>query len=107
MNLIKKCRCVKNMLVLRAPDLHCDEAGFTLMETMVALVILNFRLPAARQVMFVAMGSNSLSRSKGAAMTVAQDRLELLADLRQRTGPASWKSAGRAPGAGRARFPLS
>src|SRR5438093_8964249 len=67
MNLIKRCLSVRNMLVRRAPDLNCDEAGFTPMETMV-----------------VAIGSNSLSRFKGAAMTVVRDRLELLADLYRR-----------------------
>jgi Tfp pilus assembly protein PilV len=51
---------------------------------MIALVILTFGILAAGQLMYLAMGSNSLSRSKGSAMTVAQDRLESLADLYRR-----------------------
>jgi Tfp pilus assembly protein PilV len=51
---------------------------------MIALLILTFGILAAGQLMYVAMGSNSLSRSKGSAMTVAQDRLESLADLYRR-----------------------
>src|SRR2546422_1658222 len=61
-----------------------DSGGFTLIETMIALLILTFGILAAGQLMYVAMGSNSLSRSKGSAMTVAQDRLESLADLYRR-----------------------
>ena len=58
--------------------------GFSLIETMVAMVLLTFGLLAAGQLMYVASASNSLSRSKGSAMTVAQDRLEFLADLYRR-----------------------
>jgi prepilin-type N-terminal cleavage/methylation domain-containing protein len=79
---------LKNLLLPRVPRRDSAEAGFTLMETLVALVILTFGLLAAGQMMFVAMGSNSLSRSKGSAVTVAQDRLEFLADL-YRQNPAN------------------
>jgi len=61
-----------------------NSGGFTLIETMVALLILTFGILAAGQLMYLAMGSNSLSRSKGTAMTVANDRLESLADLYRR-----------------------
>src|SRR5881397_2424107 len=61
-----------------------NSRGFTLIETMIALVILTFGILAAGQLMYVASASNSLSRSKGSAMTVAQDRLEFLADLYRR-----------------------
>ena len=77
---MKQYLSMKNLLSRRAPNPDRAEAGFTLMETLVALVILTFGLLAAGQMMYLAMGSNSLSRSKGSAITVAQDRLEFLAD---------------------------
>ncbi len=62
----------------------CSSEGFSLVETMIAMVILTFGLLAAGQLMYVAMASNSLSRSKGTAMTVGQDKLEFLSDLYRR-----------------------
>src|SRR5512139_1532289 len=59
-------------------------AGFTLIEMLIALVILTFGLLSAGQLMYVAMGSASLARSKGTAATVASDRLEFLADVYRR-----------------------
>ena len=65
-------------------------AGFTLIEMLISLIILTFGLLAAGQMMFVAMSSESLARSKGSASVVAQDRLEALGDLyRQNTADAN------------------
>jgi len=58
--------------------------GFTLIEMMIALLILTVGLLSAGQLMYVAMGSASLARSKGSAATVAQDKLEFLADVYRR-----------------------
>lgn len=59
-------------------------AGFTLIEMLIALVIMTVGLLSAGQLMYVAMGSASLARSKGNAATVASDRLEFLADVYRR-----------------------
>jgi Tfp pilus assembly protein PilV len=64
------------------------QAGFTLMEALIALLVLTYGLLAAGQLMLVAMGSASLSRSKSNASVVAQSRIDLLADL-YRQDPAS------------------
>src|SRR5439155_17664884 len=77
---MKKYLSMENLRLRRAPNPDCAEAGFTLLETLVALDIRTFGLLAAGQMMYLAMGSNSLSRSKGSAITVAQDRREFLSD---------------------------
>jgi len=53
--------------------------GFSLLEVMIALLVLTAGLLSAGQILFVAASSNSLARSKGAAAIVAQDILESLA----------------------------
>ncbi len=58
--------------------------GFTLIEMLIALLILSFGLLSAGQLMYVAMSSASLARSKGNASMVAQDKLEFLADIFRR-----------------------
>jgi len=55
--------------------------GFSLIETMMALVVLAFGLLAAGQLLFVTASSASLARSKGTAAIAAQSRLESLAAL--------------------------
>ena len=55
--------------------------GFSLIEMLIAMLILTFGLLAAGQLMYVAMSSASLARSKGNATVMAQQRLEYLADL--------------------------
>jgi prepilin-type N-terminal cleavage/methylation domain-containing protein len=60
----------------------CGEgSGFSLVEMMVALFILSFGLLAAGQMMYVAVSSVSLARTKGNISIAAQDRLEYLADM--------------------------
>ena len=54
---------------------------FTLVETLTALLILTFGLLATGQLIFIAMSSTSLARSKGSAILAAQSKLEFLAGL--------------------------
>lgn len=76
----------------RKKDIRCllpgrsetSAAGFTLIEMMIALVIMTVGLLSAGQLMYVAMASASLARSKGTAATVASDKLEFLADVFRR-----------------------
>jgi prepilin-type N-terminal cleavage/methylation domain-containing protein len=63
--------------------------GFSLVETMIALVVVAFGLLTAGQMLFTAASSSSLARSKGTAAIVAQDRLELLAGLYQQDPSAA------------------
>ncbi len=62
--------------------------GFTLIEALIALLILTFGLLSAGQLIFVALGSASLARSKESASLVAQNQLEMLADLYRRNPDA-------------------
>jgi prepilin-type N-terminal cleavage/methylation domain-containing protein len=58
--------------------------GFSLIEMMIALVVLTFGLLTAGQMLFIAASSSSLARSQGAAAILAQDELESLAGVYQR-----------------------
>ncbi len=82
-----------------APESHSPEVrevsavansgeGFTLVETLMAILILAAGLLAAGQLIYITMGSASLSRSKSVAALEAQNQLELLADL-YRQNPAA------------------
>jgi type II secretory pathway pseudopilin PulG len=63
------------------------EGGFTLVETLIATLVLTFGLLAVGQLIYVVMSSMSLARSKGSASLVAQAKLDFLADLyRQNPG---------------------
>jgi prepilin-type N-terminal cleavage/methylation domain-containing protein len=55
--------------------------GFSLIETMIAIIVVAFGLLAASQLLYVAAGSNSLARSKSAATIAAQNTLESLGAL--------------------------
>jgi prepilin-type N-terminal cleavage/methylation domain-containing protein len=55
--------------------------GFSLLEIMIALAILSFGLLAAGPLLYRALSSDSLTRSKGTAAISAQNKLEYLADL--------------------------
>ncbi len=70
------------------------ETGFTIIEMLIALLILSFGLLTAGQLIFVAMSSSSLARSKGNAALLAQDKLEFLADLYRRNPDATELSVG-------------
>jgi prepilin-type N-terminal cleavage/methylation domain-containing protein len=70
------------------------ENGFTLVETLIALLILTFGLLGAGQLIYLAAASGSLARSKDAATVVAQDKLEMLAELYGRNPGAAALSLG-------------
>jgi type II secretory pathway pseudopilin PulG len=55
-----------------------SEAGFTLVEALVAIVILVFGLIAVTNLLVVAASSNSVANQATAAATIAAQRLELL-----------------------------
>jgi Tfp pilus assembly protein PilV len=55
-----------------------SEAGFTLMEALIAMMILTFGLIAVANLMIVAASSNTVANQATAAATVAAQRLELL-----------------------------
>jgi len=55
--------------------------GFTLIETMIAMLVLTFGLLAAGQMIYVSVAAASLARSKGSAAVVAQSKLEELSAL--------------------------
>jgi prepilin-type N-terminal cleavage/methylation domain-containing protein len=65
------------------PRIKGSEEGFTLVEMLLAIIIMTFGLLAAGQMMASALGNASLTRSKGTAAVVAQDRLEALAQIYQ------------------------
>jgi type II secretory pathway pseudopilin PulG len=69
------------------------EEGFTLVEALVAIVILVFGLIAITNLMLVAASSNSVANQATAAATIASQRLEQLKAL-------PFLSAGLAPGGG-------
>ena len=56
------------------------ERGFSLVEVMIALIVATFGLLAAGQLLFIAMSSASLARSKGTAALAAGNILESLSD---------------------------
>lgn len=57
------------------------EQGFSLVEVIIALIVATFGLLAAGQLMFIAMSSASLARSKTTAALAAGNRMESLSDL--------------------------
>jgi prepilin-type N-terminal cleavage/methylation domain-containing protein len=57
--------------------------GFTVLEVLIALVVLSVGLLSAGQMLFVAASSGSLARSKGGAAIAAQNLLESLSALYQ------------------------
>jgi type IV pilus modification protein PilV len=62
----------------RAMTHRSSEAGFTLVEALVAIVILVFGLIAVTNLMLVAASSNSVANQSTAAATIAAQRLEQL-----------------------------
>jgi prepilin-type N-terminal cleavage/methylation domain-containing protein len=74
------------------PDGRClspGTAGFTLIESSIAILILASGLLVAGQMIYVALSCASLARSKGTAALVAQNRVELLSDLYARNRNAA------------------
>lgn len=72
---------------MRVPEAAVTAArsGFTLIEVMIALLILGIGLLATGQLIFAALSSASLARSKANAALVAQNKLECLGDLCRRS----------------------
>ncbi len=62
----------------RAMTHRSSQAGFTLVEALVAIVILVFGLIAVTNLMLVAASSNSVANQATAAATIAAQRLEQL-----------------------------
>jgi prepilin-type N-terminal cleavage/methylation domain-containing protein len=63
---------------IEGPDARRGEAGFTLVETLVAIVILVFGLMAVSNLMLVAATSNSVANQGTAAAAAASETLEAL-----------------------------
>ena len=55
-----------------------DQAGFTLIEALIAMVILAFGLIAITNLLIVAASSNSVGNMSSAATALASQQLELL-----------------------------
>jgi prepilin-type N-terminal cleavage/methylation domain-containing protein len=64
------------------------ETGFSLVEILIALAILSFGLLSAGPLLYSALTSDSLARSKSAAAIAAQNKLESLASLYSRNPTA-------------------
>jgi Tfp pilus assembly protein PilV len=60
-----------------------SSAGFSLVEALMAIVIMAFGLMFICQMMFVSLGGAALSRSKGTASLAAANQLEFLGDKYQ------------------------
>jgi pilin/secretion family protein with methylation motif len=58
-----------------------DEAGFTLIEALIAIVVLVFGLVAITNLMIVAASSNSAGNQSSAATALASEQLELLKSI--------------------------
>ena len=60
------------------------QAGFSLVETLIALIVLTFGLLAAGRLIVFAASSASLARSKISAAVAAQDKIHALGELYRR-----------------------
>lgn len=68
--------------------------GFTLLETLIVLLILSFGLMAAGQLLYLAVGCATLAGSKGSAILLADSKLAFLVDLNGRDRNAADLSPG-------------
>jgi Tfp pilus assembly protein PilV len=62
-----------------------SDRGFTLVEALIATLLMCFGLLAAGQMIFVAAASGSLARSQDGASVAAQNKLEFLTSVYNRT----------------------
>ena len=62
----------------QCPEAASHEAGFTLVEALVAMIVLSFGLIAVTNLMIVAASSNTVANQSTAAAAIASDQLELL-----------------------------
>jgi prepilin-type N-terminal cleavage/methylation domain-containing protein len=65
-----------------------NSQGFSLIESMVALIILTFGLLATGQILFTAARMGHLARAKSTAVIAAQSTVEFLSDLYRRNPAA-------------------
>jgi prepilin-type N-terminal cleavage/methylation domain-containing protein len=65
-----------------------NNLGFSLIELMMALIVLTFGLLAAGQLFYIAASTGSLANAKGSATIAAQNQLEYLSDLCRRDSAA-------------------
>jgi prepilin-type N-terminal cleavage/methylation domain-containing protein len=77
----------KSRTPLRTPEAASHEAGFTLVEALVAMVILSVGLMAVTNLMLVAASSNTVANQGTAAAAVASQRLEMLKQIPFGTKP--------------------
>ena len=63
---------------------HAVQAGFSLIETLIALIVLIFGLLAAGRLIVFAASSASLARSKASGAVAAQDKIHALGELYRR-----------------------
>jgi len=68
--------------------------GFSLVELLIATLILSFGVLGAAQIIYSAVCSASLARSKGSIAMVAQGKLEFLSDLYARDPAAAELTTG-------------
>lgn len=66
---------------MNGPDERGGEAGFTLVEALIAIVVLVFGLIAVTNLMLVAASSNSVANQGTAATVSASDRMEKLRNM--------------------------
>jgi len=64
-------------------------SGFSLLETLIAIVVIGSALLVAAEMLYAALASGSLARAKGTAAQAAQDRMELLAGIYARNRDAA------------------
>lgn len=91
-----------------SPPREARSEGFGLVECLIAMIVLTFGLLAAGQMIYAAMSSQALARSKGSAGVVAQNKLEFLADLyRQNSGHADLTVGNHGPESVQVTNPIS
>ena len=74
---------------MRAEKHNCEERGFSLIEVLIAILILTVGLLTLAQVMVIATNANALSGRMTASAALAKEQLELLKAAPFYTNPAS------------------
>jgi prepilin-type N-terminal cleavage/methylation domain-containing protein len=69
---------IRGLCMHRKGSFFSDWQGFTLIEVMMALILLTAGLLAAGQLIFATVASDSLARAKTTAAIAAQDKIEYL-----------------------------
>ena len=71
-----------------APRLRSDERGFTLIETIVAAVVLTVALVALAELLAVSVRMHQIGRDSASAARLAQDKFEEMMKMNFNTNPA-------------------